>query len=80
MATQMYGEGFISKITKLGGIKGNKYVAVLRSKQFLSSHCRHITSATLSILKGETVPLDVLQIKVRQILFGLNNFVLTNVR
>lgn len=25
---------------------------------------RHITSATLSILKGETVPLDVLQIKV----------------
>lgn len=27
--------------------------------------CRHITNATLAILKGETVPLDVLQIKVK---------------
>lgn len=30
---------------------------------------RDITSATLSILKGETVPLDVLQIKVRNFMF-----------
>ena len=27
---------------------------------------RHITDATLAIVKGETVPLDVLQIKVRR--------------
>lgn len=27
--------------------------------------CRHITNATLAILKGETIPLDVLQIKVK---------------
>jgi hypothetical protein len=29
---------------------------------------RHITDAALAIVKGETVPLDVLQIKVKSVL------------
>lgn len=37
---------------------------------------RVITSATLSILRGETVPLDVLQIKVRYCLMSDNDIVI----
>lgn len=35
--------------------------------------CRHITNATLAILKGETVPLDVLQIKVKACAYWVPN-------
>lgn len=34
---------------------------------------RHITNATLAILKGETVPLDVLQIKVKTSAYLVRN-------
>lgn len=40
---------------------------------------RVITSATLSILRGETVPLDVLQIEVRCYLMSDNDIILVAV-
>lgn len=40
---------------------------------------RVITSATLSILRGETVPLDVLQIKVRHHLMSDNDIIIVAV-
>uniref|UniRef100_A0A674A9X5 Acylglycerol kinase, mitochondrial n=1 Tax=Salmo trutta TaxID=8032 RepID=A0A674A9X5_SALTR len=50
--------------TPIGFIPLGSHNSLSESLHILSdNHVKHITSATLSILQGETVPLDVLQIK-----------------
>lgn len=53
-----------------GGKKKKKFLKLIPSASLFvfllpCLFCRHITNATLAILKGQTVPLDVLQIKVK---------------